>query len=195
MVGIFFFSEFKVEWTDTRVHLSPGWVVDLYNTTIPIRVGLVNDYNVVLFMILGSLEGAEWCMWINKNSCPLYNGSNYIKKSLNGENETALNRQWFQGRIQDFKLRGGGGAQLEKLGRAEGGSKNVGVFRVKKHDFTPKNLIFSNFRGTPPPPPLETPLDLLNTGDLQGVILSTTSERSILFSAMYEKEFRKSSYM
>jgi hypothetical protein len=25
--------------------------------------------------------------------------------------------------------------------------KNFGVFRVKNHDFTPKNHIFSNFRG------------------------------------------------
>ena len=55
----------------------------------------------------------------------------------------------FQGRIQDFKL--GGGAYLKKLRRAEGGSKILGVFRVKNHDFTPKkNLIFSNFRGAPP---------------------------------------------
>ena len=29
----------------------------------------------------------------------------------------------------------------------EGGAKIVGVFRVKNHDFTPKNHIFSNFRG------------------------------------------------
>jgi hypothetical protein len=50
----------------------------------------------------------------------------------------------FQGRIQDFKL---GGAHLKKLRRAEGGAKNVGVFRVKNHDFTPKNHIFSNSRG------------------------------------------------
>jgi hypothetical protein len=77
-----------------------------------------------------------------------------------------------QGRIQDFKL---GEAHLKKLCRAEGGAKIVGVFRVKNHnfstknhifshcggrrenvwgisceiknDFTPKNLIFSNFRG------------------------------------------------
>jgi hypothetical protein len=27
------------------------------------------------------------------------------------------------------------------------GSHFFGVFRVKNHDFTPKNLIFSNFRG------------------------------------------------
>ena len=29
----------------------------------------------------------------------------------------------------------------------EGGAKIVGVFRVKNHEFKPKNLIFSNFRG------------------------------------------------
>ena len=45
----------------------------------------------------------------------------------------------FQGRIQDFKL---GGAHLKKLRRAEGGAKNFGVFRVKNHDFTQKNIIF-----------------------------------------------------
>ena len=71
-----------------------------------------------------------------------------------------------------------GGAHLKKLRRAEGGAKNFGVFRVKNHDFTPKNHIFSiaeggakifevfrvknhdftpknhifsNFRGAPPP--------------------------------------------
>jgi hypothetical protein len=59
----------------------------------------------------------------------------------------------YQGRIQDFKLRG---AQLKKLRRAEGGANIFGVFRVNNHDFTPKNHIFSNFRGgarrvRPPP--------------------------------------------
>ena len=47
-----------------------------------------------------------------------------------------------QGRIQDFKL---GRARLKKLRRAEGGAKNVEVFRVKNHDFTPKNHIFFQF--------------------------------------------------
>ena len=46
-----------------------------------------------------------------------------------------------------FQVRGGGGAHLKKLRRAEGGAKIFGVFRVKNHDFTPKNHIFSNFRG------------------------------------------------
>ena len=59
--------------------------------------------------------------------------------------------------------RGGGGAHLKKMSRAEGGAKIVGVFRVKNHDFTPKNYIFSNFRGaragapSPPPPPPPPP--------------------------------------
>jgi hypothetical protein len=35
-----------------------------------------------------------------------------------------------------------GGAHLKKLRRAEGGAKIFGVFRVKNHDFTPKNHIF-----------------------------------------------------
>ena len=88
----------------------------------------------------------------------------------------------FQGRIQDFKLGGGAlkkippsGGRCENFGGisceksrfyakkiiffpiAEGGAKTFGVFRVKNHDFTPNNLIFSNFRGAhpcaPPPPP------------------------------------------
>ena len=44
---------------------------------------------------------------------------------------------------------------------AEGGANIFGVFRVKNHDFTPKYLFFSNFRGgagcAPPPPPVSAP--------------------------------------
>ena len=46
-----------------------------------------------------------------------------------------------------FQVRGG--AHLKKMHRAEGGAINFGVFRVKNHDFTPKNLIFSNCGGRP----------------------------------------------
>jgi hypothetical protein len=42
-----------------------------------------------------------------------------------------------------FKVRG---AHLKKMRRAEGGAKNVGVFRVKNHDFTLKNQIFFQWR-------------------------------------------------
>jgi hypothetical protein len=37
------------------------------------------------------------------------------------------------------------GAHLKKLRRAEGGAKSFEVFRVKNHDFTPKNHIFFQF--------------------------------------------------
>ena len=45
-----------------------------------------------------------------------------------------------QGRIQDFKL--GGGGTLKKIAPSGGRRENVGVFRVKNHDFTPKNHVF-----------------------------------------------------
>ena len=61
-----------------------------------------------------------------------------------------------QGRIQDFKL---WGAHLKKLRQAKGGAKIFGVFRVKYHDFTPKNHIFSILGGCAPgAPPLNPPL-------------------------------------
>ena len=52
----------------------------------------------------------------------------------------------YPGADPGFKVRGEG-AHLKKLRRAEGGAKIFGVFRVKNHGFTPKNHIFSNFRG------------------------------------------------
>ena len=39
------------------------------------------------------------------------------------------------------------GAHLKKWRRAEGGTNIFGVFRVKNHDFTPKNQIYSNCGG------------------------------------------------
>ena len=75
-----------------------------------------------------------------------------------------------QERIQDLKL--GGGAHLKKLRRAEGGAKSFGVFRVKNHDFTPKNHNFSNFRGgAPGARPLDPPLHLwqYNTNTLLSI--------------------------
>ena len=69
-----------------------------------------------------------------------------------------------QGRIQDFKV-GGGGAHLKKMRRAGGGAKLFGGFRVKNHDFTPKNHIFSNFRGARAPgapPPGSAPVNVIS---------------------------------
>ena len=53
----------------------------------------------------------------------------------------------FTGADPGFQVRVG--AHLKKLRRAEGGAKIFGVFRVKNHDFMPKNHIFSNCRGRP----------------------------------------------
>jgi hypothetical protein len=67
-----------------------------------------------------------------------------------------------QGRIQDFKLRGGAlrkflGYFVRKITIlrqkiifcpiAEGGAKIFGVFRVKNHDFTQKKSYFFQFQG------------------------------------------------
>jgi hypothetical protein len=49
----------------------------------------------------------------------------------------------FSGADPGFQVRG---AHLKKLRRAEGGAKILGVFRVKNHDFMPKNHIFFNCR-------------------------------------------------
>ena len=43
-----------------------------------------------------------------------------------------------------FQVRG---AHLKKVRRVEEGAKYFGVFRVKNHDFTPKNYIVSNCGG------------------------------------------------
>jgi hypothetical protein len=53
-----------------------------------------------------------------------------IKKIKNKTKKQHLEGMLRQGRIQDFKL---GVAHLKKSRRAEGGSKIVGVFRVKNH--------------------------------------------------------------
>jgi hypothetical protein len=50
-----------------------------------------------------------------------------------------------QGRIQDFKL--GGGGTLKKIAPSGGRRKHFGVFLVKNHDFTQTNYTFSNFMG------------------------------------------------
>jgi hypothetical protein len=53
---------------------------------------------------------------------------------------------WYAGADPGFQVRGGGGA-IKKIAPSGGRRENFGVFRVKNHDFTPKNHIFSNFRG------------------------------------------------
>ena len=72
------------------------------------------------------------------------------------------------GADREFQVRG---AHLKNLRRAEGGTKIFGVFRVKNHDFTPKNHIFSNFRGGGArrvrPPPWIRPCKVLFKVDIK----------------------------
>ena len=61
----------------------------------------------------------------------------------------------YAGANPGFQTREGGARKI--IAQSEGRREIVGVIRVKNHDFTPKNHIFSNFRGGerrmhPPPP-------------------------------------------
>jgi hypothetical protein len=51
------------------------------------------------------------------------------------------------GADQGFQVRRG---ELKKIVPSGGRHENFGIFRVKIHDFTPNNLIFSNFKGGAP---------------------------------------------
>ena len=77
-----------------------------------------------------------------------------------GEIKLPTLMQWGKGCV----CVGGGGvvSGADPGFQVRGGAKIFVVFRVKNHDFTPKNHIFSNFRGeggrapgAPPPPPPE----------------------------------------
>jgi hypothetical protein len=60
-------------------------------------------------------------------------------------------------------------AHFKKMGRAEGGSKIVGVFRVKNDDFTPKFFFFLILGGGRWVPPLPLDPPLVFKSHLQGI--------------------------
>jgi hypothetical protein len=71
-----------------------------------------------------------------------------LKETLNNNNASinivnAVDHVRLTGADPGFQVRG---AHLKKLRRAEGGAKFFEVFRVKNHDFTPKNTIFFHLR-------------------------------------------------
>ena len=83
--------------------------------------------------------------------------------------------------MQDFKLGGGGGGARKKIAPS---GVSIGVFRVKNHDFTPANHIFSNFRGARAgcaPPPLDRPL---HSGVKTKTITQKTTEMSNMDSTI-----------
>jgi hypothetical protein len=87
---------------------------------------------------------------------------------------------------------------IDYRGRAEGGAKIFEVFRVKNHDFTPKNHIFSNFRGGAgyAPPPLDPPLHSLMGGTVVVVIVCSWIYNYNVISAYhyYRCEFEPRSW-
>ena len=72
---------------------------------------------------------------------------NKFNFSFQGLYQLSITNQ-YRGRSRISSYGGGGGAHLKNLRRAEGGANIFGVFRVKNHEFMPKNLIFSNCRGS-----------------------------------------------
>ena len=70
--------------------------------------------------------------------CPIY-GIFKVSNTLH----TCFKRR-ISGADPGFQVRG---AHLKKLRRAQGGANIFGIFRVKNHDFTQKNHIFSNCGG------------------------------------------------
>jgi hypothetical protein len=88
-----------------------------------------------------------------------------------------------------FQVRGGG-VNLKKLRRAAGGANIFEVFRVKNHDFTPKNHIFSNFR---PPPHGSAPANPWSTTLEASTVAITPQmwlqyEHIIFYTSNYRKE-------
>ena len=65
--------------------------------------------------------------------------------TLQQQKSEVVTSKLYAGADPGFQVRGG--AHLKNLRRAEGGAKFVLVFRVKNHDFTQKNHIFSNCGG------------------------------------------------
>jgi hypothetical protein len=111
---------------------------------------------LLLKTVIYDMTTRKWLLFsANSTIFQLYHGENKLifnemmmrSAELDLYSASSLKQQSMgrhQGRIQDFVL---GGVHLKKLRRAEGGAKIFGVFRVKNHDFTPKNHIYFNFRG------------------------------------------------
>ena len=78
------------------------------------------------------------------NMLSTWNGYKNIYLVSNGQDFVKTGSIVYPGADPWFQVRGGA---LKKISPSGGRCENVGVFRVKNHDFTPKNHIFSNCGG------------------------------------------------
>ena len=81
------------------------------------------------------------CHLMQQNALFFSKAPNISSNNLTTTTITKNFNKYLPGTDPGFQIRG---AHLKKLCQAEGGAKIFGVFRVKNHDFTPKNQIFSN---------------------------------------------------
>ena len=84
--------------------------------------------------------------------------------------------KYIAGADPGFQAKGG---VLKKIAPSGGRRENFGVFRVKNHDFTPKNHIFSNFRGRPP---LYPPLDCIGSCQSSYHTITATPTHTIIIN-------------
>ena len=122
-------------------HVLTFWcdVTYLYISVIRIRIRI---FALPIKGPQGANNLIQWLKWLEtyKDTCK-HTQNPPPKKKNPQENIFMFNDQ---GRIQDFKL---GEGALKKIAPSGGRREHFGVFRVKNHDFTPKNHIFSNCGG------------------------------------------------
>ena len=97
------------------------------------------------------------CALVSSNSLYLFScwRYKYVGNIVKGLKSQLMYKSVGVSNIKDRTNYGRGGSRissqgvaiLKKLRRAEGGAKIFGVFRVKNHDYKPKNHIFSNCGG------------------------------------------------
>jgi hypothetical protein len=136
--------------------LSPIFVVVFILPWIVMGTLSVNRFQSNLFYILHDIRLSSTFLWA------IFFNVVFLSLFFVFFSQPDVNITWITGHIHrsivdridqtitgadpGFQARGGG-AHLKKFRRMEGGANIFWVFRVKNHDFTPKNLIFSNFRG------------------------------------------------
>jgi hypothetical protein len=119
----------------TRFRQSWYWEIDY------ISIYIILHMLLILFYVLHLKLGSPISLFQNKMHIFLHIGLCYLATSIYIlENKISYK----SGADPGFQVRGGA---LKKIVPSRGRHEIFGVFRVKNHDFTPKNHIFFNCRG------------------------------------------------